>query len=143
MFVESRNDAREFFFQVRRKSLAGAGLEPLEQLVAEIIEQHPEYHPALDDPAATIDADYGDAPGAGNPFLHMGLHIALIEQLQTDRPSGVRVVYQRLLNRHQGIAHDVEHRMMAVLAEELHIAGNEGRAPDTELYLQQLERMSA
>ena len=142
MFVETRHDAREFFFQVRRKMHDGTAMEPLEQLVSEIINHHPEYHAVLDDPARALNHDFGDDPSAANPFLHMGLHIALVEQLQTDRPAGVRAVYQRLVAASDGAAHEVEHRMMAILAEELHGAAYEGRTPDIQRYLQRLETVS-
>lgn len=142
MFVETRQDAREFFFQVRRKMHDGTPMEPLEKLVSEIINHHPEYHAVIDDPARALNHDFGDDPSADNPFLHMGLHIALVEQLQTDRPSGVRAAYQRLVAASDGPAHEVEHHMMAILAEELHAATREGRAPDVQRYLKRLETVS-
>ncbi len=138
MFVESRNDSREFFFGVWRKMSARQPLEPLEALVARIIGEHPEYHAVLEQPGRALEEDF---TGKANPFLHMGLHIALIEQLQTDRPPGVRSAYQRLLAAFGDDAHAVEHRMMDCLAEVLWEAGAGGRAPDEQAYLAALGRL--
>ena len=80
--------------------------------------------------------------GMANPFLHMGLHIAVIEALQTDRPPGVRAAYQALVGR-TGDAHAAEHRMMERLAEELWHAGQEGRPPDAVAWLQALGAVRA
>ena len=76
----------------------------------------------------------------GNPFLHMGLHLALREQLGTNRPAGIALVHQRLMQR--GVeAHAAEHRMMGVLGETLWQAQRAGRAPDERQYLEALQRL--
>jgi len=137
MFVESREDARRFFLEVWRKVTAGVPLEPLEALVADVIAAHPEYHAALDDAERALADDYAGMPGMANPFLHMGLHIAVIEALQTDRPPGVRTAYRDLVAR-AGEAHAAEHLMMERLAEELWRAGREARPPDAEAWLRGL-----
>jgi len=45
-----------------------------------------------------------------NPFLHMGLHLAVREQLSIDRPPGVREIQQALAARLG--EHDAEHVLM-------------------------------
>jgi len=69
------------------KSQAGKILSPLEGQIAAIVQQHPEYHEALQ-PDGT-EKDYVPEGGQSNPFLHMGLHLAVREQVATDRPAGV------------------------------------------------------
>ena len=120
----------------------GAALEPLEALVAEVIAARPGYHAALEDAERALADDFAGLAGMANPFLHMGLHIAVIEALQTDRPPGVRAAYQALVGR-TGDAHAAEHRMMERLAEELWHAGQEGRPPDAVAWLQALGAVRA
>ncbi len=142
MFVETRDDARGFFLRVWAKMGGEEPLEPLEALVAETIAAHPEYHAVLADPQRAL-ADDSELPGRmSSPFLHMGLHIALIEQLQTDRPPGIQAVYRELVTRSGG-AHVAEHRMMEYLADELWQAGQAGRPPDAEAYLRKVRRLIA
>lgn len=142
MFIETRDDARGFFLRVWQKMTADMPMEQLEALVAEVIRAHPEYHPALRDSERALADDFDAASTAAtsNPFLHMGLHIALVEQLQTDRPPGIRSAYQQL-HALIGDAHETEHRMMDYLAEEIRRAGQDGRPPDPDAYLRRLRRM--
>ncbi|MGR8920743.1 MAG: DUF1841 family protein [Gammaproteobacteria bacterium] len=142
MFVESRDDARGFFLRVRRKMEAGEALEPLERVIAQVIDAHPEYHATLDDRDDAMARDYDGSDGRPNPFFHMGLHIALTEQLQTDRPAGVRASYQALLMRHGGDNHAVEHLMMDCLAETLFDASRAGAPPDEVRYLERLRELA-
>lgn len=142
MIVGSRDESREFFLAVRRKMLDSAPMEPLEALIARIIGDHPEYHAALDDGGAALERDFDGSDGQANPFFHMGLHIALVEQLQTDRPAGIRAVYQRLVSTASGDTHAVEHRMMDCLADVLWQAGRSGTPPDEQAYLDTLRRLA-
>ena len=69
-----------------------------------------------------------------NPFLHLGLHLAVREQISIDRPAGIRDL-QRQLQAHYGDAHRAEHALMESLGEELWTAQRDGRAPDERQYL--------
>ncbi|MEQ8232264.1 MAG: DUF1841 family protein [Gammaproteobacteria bacterium] len=142
MFVEDRNESREFFLRVWRRMQAGEALEPLEQIIADVIAAHPEYHATLGAPAAAREAEFDGSDGRSNPFLHMGLHIALVEQLQTDRPPGIRAAYQALMMAAGGDTHTVEHRIIDCLAHELWQAGQEGRGPDALVYLDNVRRLA-
>lgn len=137
MFAGSREDSRRFFLACWQKRQAGAALEPLERLVMQVIDVHPEYLDAVKS-AATPGA--GGEPGH-NPFLHMGLHIALIEQMQADRPTGIRCAYQRLCQSGED-PHEVEHLMMKVLFEILHEAQARGAMPDEQVYLARLQQLA-
>ena len=67
------------------------------------------------------------------------LHLALLEQLATDRPAGIRAHYQRIVQR-SGDAHEAEHLAMECLVQALWEAQRDGRAPDEESYLNCLAR---
>jgi hypothetical protein len=130
-----RAGTRRMFFEVWRKQQTGEPLSALETIVAEIIRLHPEYQPLLaDDPDKVLDRDWLPEGGDTNPFLHMGLHIAIREQLSIDRPAGVKAAYAALL-KHHGDAHRAEHDMLECLAETLWRGQREGRLPDETAYL--------
>jgi hypothetical protein len=136
MFAGSRDDSRRFFQACWEKREAGAAPEPLERLVLQVIDSHPEY---LDE-VKSADVRRPAREPEHNPFLHMGLHIALVEQLQADRPNGIRLEYQRLCQSGRDM-HEVEHRMMWVLFEVLHEAQTRGAMPDEQAYLARLRQL--
>jgi hypothetical protein len=114
-------------------------LTPLEAQIADVIALHPEYQPLLEDPDA-LAAEFTVEQGRINPFLHMGLHLGLREQLATRRPAGIEQVHARLAAR-LGSTHDAEHRMIEVLAETLWEAQRAERAPDEQRYLERLRQL--
>ena len=111
-------------------------LEALQAQMVDVIALHPEYHALLLDPLLEAQGTNADA----NPFLHLGLHLALREQLGTHRPAGINAVLQRLLQRGASL-HDAEHGMIGVLSETLWQAQRSGRAPDERSYLEALQRL--
>ncbi|MCZ6893761.1 MAG: DUF1841 family protein, partial [Gammaproteobacteria bacterium] len=109
MLVETRDESRRFFFHVWQKMSEKRQLEPLETLVAQVIKEHAEYHAILSVPDQALDRDYTPEEGGTNPFLHMGLHVALQEQLQSDRPLGIIELYHRLRSSLCDDVHRTEH----------------------------------
>lgn len=134
MFIQDRASERRFFLQVWRKVKSDHPLEPLEQVVAGVIRRHPEYHALLADEEAALGAEYPPESGRPNPFLHMGLHIAIQEQVMSDRPDGIAKLYKAGLRR-LGDAHELEHRLMECLAETLWLAQGNNTLPDEAGYL--------
>jgi hypothetical protein len=123
-------------WQRRRDALP---LEPLDAQIADVIELHPEYQAQLEDPGTTSES-FAVEQGRSNPFLHMGLHLAIREQVGTRRPAGIEAVHLRL-SRQLGDVHAAEHRMIEVLAETLWEAQRAGIAPDEQRYLERLRRL--
>ena len=134
MFSQDRMELRQLFFESWRKYQAGEELEPLATLVAEIVKFHPEYHAIIGDPERYADHDWPPEHGETNPFLHLAMHIGIQEQLGTDRPTGFRALYQRLVQKH-GHPHEAEHQVMDCLAEGLWRAQRDGQPPDEQAYL--------
>ena len=134
MFGQDRHQLRQRYVDAWRKQQAGQALQPLEALIAEIVSLHPEYHHMLDQGEDTLDKDFLPELGEANPFMHMGMHIAIREQLATDRPAGIVAAYQQLLRKRQD-AHAVEHDMMECLGRVLWEAQRAGGAPDEAAYL--------
>src|SRR5262245_467608 len=129
----SRDSIRRAYIDAWRKRRAGLPLEPLEMQIADVIELHPEYHSALED-TEVAQREYTPASGQSNPFLHMGLHLALREQLATNRPTGIVGAFQALVRR-LGDTHEAEHRAIDCLAEALWTAQRTGMPPDQSAYL--------
>ena len=78
--------------------------------------------------------------GRTNPFLHMGLHLAIREQVATDRPRGIADVHASL-SRRLGDVHETEHRMSECLGAALWAAQRSGSVPDEAAYLDSLRRL--
>ena len=108
-------------------------LAGIELIVAQVVEQHPEYHALISNPDA-LDKDFHVDEGQTNPFLHMGMHITLAEQLGSDRPAGIRALHQQISNK-VGEVHEAEHQMMECLGMILWEAQRANRAPDEQAYL--------
>jgi len=123
-----------------RKRLGGVPMEPLEHQLAEVIEQHPEYHPVIEGSAEVLELDYSPEGGQSNPFLHMGLHLAIREQVATNRPAGIARIHAELCDL-LGDAHAAEHRMIECLGEALWRSQRAGLAPDEGAYLESLRRL--
>ncbi|TVO75220.1 DUF1841 family protein [Sedimenticola selenatireducens] len=134
MFGSDRTQMRRFFTETWRKAQSGEMLVPLEQLLAGVIQQHPEYHPLIESADNALDKDFLPDGGETNPFLHMGMHISLQEQIGTDRPAGIRNLYQKAVAK-VGDSHEAEHQMMECLGKMLWEAQRENRAPDEQAYL--------
>ncbi len=139
MFGQDRRALRQRFVHVWRKHRARSALEPLEEIIARVIGDHPEYQRLLENEDYALEHDYLPESGASNPFLHMGMHIAIREQLAARRPAGVNELHQALLTR-LGDAHEAEHQMLECLGETLWQAQRDGAAPDEAVYLQCLRR---
>jgi hypothetical protein len=141
MFAPDRNSMRRVFVDAWRKFQNNEPLQPLEQVVAEVVKQHPEYHRLLNAGENVLDREFLPEGGQTNPFLHMGMHISLQEQIGTDRPPGIRDLHRRL-SLQQGDAHEAEHRMMECLGHSLWQAQRNGGMPDEQAYLDCLRNLA-
>jgi hypothetical protein len=72
----------------------------------------------------------------------MGLHLAIREQVATDRPHGIAAVHRDLSHR-MGDVHEAEHRMLEKLGEALWSSQRNGLPPDEGAYLESLRRLLA
>ena len=137
---QDRSGLRRLYVEAWRKHRAGRPLEPLEHQIVTVIEQHPEYHALLEDEAEALGRDFTPEAGQSNPFLHMGLHLAIREQAATDRPSGIAAIRIQLAER-LADSHEAEHRMLERLAEALWLSQRTGQPPDEDAYVESLREM--
>ena len=136
---QSRDEVRQVYLDVWRKLQQNGLLEPMEAIIAEVIEIHPEYHSLLEQAEDIRQQEFKPEQGQTNPFLHMGMHIALREQAGADRPAGIQAIYRRLVaSRGQ---HEAEHAMMECLGQSLWNAQRNGVAPDENEYLDCLKKL--
>ncbi len=138
IFGQDRSELRRMYREAWRKRSDGLPLSPLETQIADVIEMHPEYHGSVS--GDDLDRDYAPEGGRTNPFLHMGLHLGIREQVATDRPAGIAGIYRSLVAQ-CGDVHAAEHEMIECLAEALWEAQSANRAPDEASYLERLSRL--
>lgn len=138
-YTTERDRLRQFYVDTWHKARTGQPMDAMEQMVARVIDMHPEYHTMLTN-AHHLGNEYKPEDGQTNPFLHMGMHLALQEQVTLDRPKGIRAVYEQLGERLKDVM-ATEHAMMDCLAETLWIAQRDQTEPDEQAYLLCLQNL--
>lgn len=139
MFGQDRTELRQMFFTAWKKHQNKQIMEPLEAVVAKIVELHPEYHALLENETAELDKDYTPEMGQTNPFLHMAMHISIQEQLSTKRPTGIEQLHNSMLKKNKD-PHETEHLMMECLGKMLWEAQSQNKMPDENDYLNCLKK---
>lgn len=137
IFGQDRGELRRMYAEAWRKYCHKQLLSPLEVQIAQVIDDHPEYQDAV---TGDLENDFAVEDGQTNPFLHMGLHLGIREQVATNRPGGIAAIFQNLSAK-SGDPHDAEHRMIDCLAETLWEAQSQNRIPDDAAYLERLRRL--
>lgn len=136
MYTNDRDAYRQSFFVVWDKYKKKLPLDAVETQLLDIILLHPEYHGLLDHPSSFQTQEFQLEE---NPFFHMSLHLALREQIRTQRPAGITAIYQSLLKKMN--AHEAEHRMMQCLAQVMWKAQQTGIPPSETDYLEKLKQL--
>lgn len=136
-YGESIQDTRPLFFNSWDKYKKKMPLSPLESQIVDVIQKHPEYHSMFDNPLRYLEKSFEPDQGEVNPFLHLGLHLAVREQVATDRPLGIQKAWQQLLVKMRDPLL-AEHYMMEQLAACLWEAQSTGKTPDEGRYLKNL-----
>jgi len=140
MFGQDRNQMRQYFQTCWQKFRAEQPLEPLEALIAGVVADHPEYHALIESDDSALEKDYTPEDGQTNPFLHMGMHISIREQVQTDRPPGIKTAHEQLSNK-LGDTHEAEHQIQECLGVSLWEAQRSNTMPDEEKYLECIRKL--
>jgi hypothetical protein len=136
----SRDQLRQAYVDAWSKHCARRPLTPLEAAIADVVGLHPEYQALLQSAAGARGFQPTD-PCAVNPFMHLGLHLAVREQLSIDRPPGICNLHRILAARHGG--HGADHVLMEALEETLLDAHRSGRAPDETVYVERVRTRAA
>ncbi len=144
MFNPSQEDVRRYFCAAFAKSRDGLPMEPLETIAAQWIAEHPEYHPDLNDADSAVAAAYATEPTplqAGNPFLHLSMHLSISEQCSIDQPRGIRQAVELLAHRRDSV-HAAHHAAMECLGMMLWESQRAARPPDGEAYVACVQRQA-
>jgi hypothetical protein len=139
MFGQDRNAMRQVFFDAWQRAKNKQLLEPLQAMIVGIIEQHPEYHAIFDDADSSLDKDFNPGMGEANPFLHLSMHLAIQEQIGSQRPLNITDLYQRLSTKY-GDTHQAEHKMMECLSEMIWQAQQNQTELDENIYLSCIQK---
>ena len=71
----------------------------------------------------------------------MGMHIALKEQVSSNRPTGINDAYKKIMTKSSS-THDAEHKMMECLGRILWEAQRNNALPNDDDYLECLNKAS-
>ena len=134
LFGQDRDQLRGVYVEAWNFYRLGKTLNPLQAQIVAVIEQHPEYHSLLENADRAVSRDYLPELGETNPFLHMGMHLAIQEQIGSDQPTNIRKLYEQLLAKRTD-SHDLQHQLMEYLAEMIWQAQRDGELPDEERYI--------
>ncbi|MBP9727072.1 MAG: DUF1841 family protein [Gammaproteobacteria bacterium] len=140
MLDANRQQLRQKYFDVWNRYLEKLPMEALDLQICDLILAHPEYHSIFNQPDKFIDKDYLPEQGESNPFLHLSLHLGIREQISTNRPEGIGMVYENLMSRHQD-SHQVEHILMECMMAQLFEAQQKQQMPDEKVYIAALQRL--
>ena len=138
MFNPSREQARQFLIESRRKRRDRLPATPLETMAGDVIAFHPEYHSVLDAADQSLERDWSPDNGETNPFLHLSLHLAIEEQLSINQPPGIVAAFDRLLVK-RGSRHEALHAVLDCLAETLWRSQRDKVPLDSNTYLELLQ----
>ena len=139
LFNPSRDEVRDFFFDTWAKFMAKQILTDLEKLGLSVILMHPEYQPILDKPEQFKHQEYFPELNETNPFLHMSLHLSILEQISINQPLGIAEIYAKLKILHQD-EHLAQHDVLDCLAETIWQAQRNNAAIDGNYYVQLLQQ---
>lgn len=139
-YGDTVQDTRQLFFSSWNKYQNKKQLSPLEKQIVQVILAHPEYHQMLEYPERFHEHTYYPEFGETNPFLHMGLHLAVREQIATNRPTDIQSAYNNLIKIYHNPL-EVEHLIMEQLAECLWLSQKNNQPPDEQLYLANLNAL--
>ncbi len=134
MFAPNPEQVRRFFCGAWARQQAGQPLMPLEAIAADWIIQHPEYHADLADADAAVRAVYAVESGRTNPFLHLSMHLSIMEQVSIDQPRGIRGAIEQLAHQ-RGSLHEAHHEVMEALGEMVWASQRSGLPFDGQAYI--------
>jgi Domain of unknown function (DUF1841) len=143
LFNPSRDEVREFFFAAWTKFKAQQILTDLEKIALGVMHMHPEYHAILDKPEQFKQQEFFPEFGETNPFLHMSLHLSILEQISINQPIGITDIYEKLKLKHQTehqFEHQAQHDILECLAETIWQAQRNNTGMDSMQYLQLLQQ---
>ena len=143
LFNPSRDEVREFFFNAWSQYQAQKPLTDLEKIALSVMLMHPEYHAILSTPEQFKHQEYFPEFGETNPFLHLSLHLSILEQISINQPIGISGIYEQLKLKYQTehyVEHQAQHAILECLGEAIWQAQRNYTALDANFYVQLLQQ---
>lgn len=138
LYGNDREQIRFYYYEAWQKYLKNQSLNELESIIVEVIQQNPEFQYLFEADAYKLNQNFDNHQV--NPFWQMGLHIAIKEQIKSDRPLGIRQIYHQL-KQHYESAHKAENIMIHYLEQILIQSQQTGMQPDEYHYLRKLYQL--
>lgn len=139
-YGDTVQETRQLFFSSWAHYIEKKPLSALQMQIVKVLLDHPEYQSTIEQSTTFQEQAFYPELGQTNPFLHMGLHLAIREQVATDRPQGIALIFKVLVRKYADSLH-VEHLMMDQLAECLWLSQKNNQPPDEVQYLNVLRAL--
>jgi hypothetical protein len=140
IFGNNTQDTRAVFYSSWEKYQQTLPLTSLEQQIVQVMLDHPAYQSLFAQPANGDLTAVVEQGAAENPFLHMGLHLAIRDQIALNRPEGIAGIAAALHLQYTNM-HEVEHLLMEQLAQCLWAATRQQRLPNERSYLKACQEL--
>ena len=137
---QNREQLRQMYLDAWRKYTARQPLSRWKPNLPPSSPSTPNTSPCSNPAPRRSTADYTPEGGRENPFLHMGLHLAIREQVATDRPPGIAQIHQSLSSA-SATPTPPSTPCWSCLAETLWESQRSGSAPDEQRYLERLRAL--
>ncbi len=134
MFSPSQLDVRKFFLGSYNKAKANIILTDIENIAYSVILEHPEYDFIFHDQDKYLNYQWYPEVGEINPFLHLSMHLSIIEQISINQPLGIKDLFDEMCHKTKD-RHKSYHELIECLGEMLWQSQKYGTEPDPNLYL--------
>ena len=128
LYGSKRETYRQVFLESWLAYREGRPLEGVRARLVAVILRHPEYHGLLADAERGLEQDFPPEQGRSNPYMHMSLHVGLVELLALGQPAGIVDLFDEARRRLGENA--AEHLFVDCLGEMMWQAQRAGCAPD-------------
>ena len=138
MFNPSQTEVREFFFNTYEKHKQKIALDNMEKMALSIMLEHPQYDKYLSNPDKYLNHQWATENNETNPFLHLSMHMSILEQLSINQPLGIKELYQQLCIKFDN-EHDAQHQLMDGIAEMIWYSQRNNLPLDVNIYLTNIQ----
>lgn len=135
MYNLNQFDVRSFFFDLQSKAEKKEPLTDLEKIAYSVILEHPEYNNILQNKDKYLEFKWSVENGETNPFLHLSMHLSILEQLSIDQPVGIKNLFEKLCKKFDN-EHDSTHQLIDCLGEMIWLSQRNNTAPDPQIYFE-------
>ncbi len=122
---------RKVFYDAWMRHQERLALSEFDQRLIQVMLKYPQYTHCITPEEIPVEEGL-------NPYVVMGAHLELSEQIALDRPQGVRKVFQDLVIRYDD--QKAEKMMLDVLLSVLSQSYQRSEVPDYQVYLQLLKK---